>query len=364
MPATIEVMISFQRDVSTNAVSDGASYQGMAPAFLGAKIPNATSDVLTPARHASASSIALTTDPAVAAVPTSAAGADRRYNDHTNHAALRVRRHLCGLLLALVSLLALSSCESLSTIAIQTDGVITGTVDISGDAALLDTAGFDCETIDTLIQSKGGAALGGGKGAYQVKNQSDENTMHCIIDFNTGTSVAGTAMLSETPTSYVFSIPRGILTSANVRTLKLLNPTFTLSVAMPGNIISAPGATIQGNTATFTSTDVLVDGLNVEGDKNPPKNSPKSTAKTPTIVRTATAPLERSKKLGIIEWALIGIGIFLVVVLVVGISRQRSRIRRRRMSNPDSCSDKDSNQGDELGYNSSDESNPDEEQEE
>ncbi|MDD7465666.1 MAG: hypothetical protein PUK59_05480 [Actinomycetaceae bacterium] len=252
-----------------------------------------------------------------------------------------VQRRVYSLLCALVGLLVLSSCESLSTIAIQPDGVLTGTVDISGDAAVLSTAGFDCQKIDTLIQSKGGVSLGGGKGAYQVKDQSDESTMHCIINFDTGASVAGTAVLSETSTSYVFSIPRGILNAANVRTLKLLNPTFTLSVAMPGNIISAPGATIQGNTATFTNTDVLVNGLNVEGDKTPPKSAQdkQGTAQVPTIVRTATAPLERSKKLGMIEWSLIGIGVFLAAVLTVGIRRQRRRLRQRDMGDPNGVSD-------------------------
>lgn len=255
------------------------------------------------------------------------------FAERAQHATRRLsfRRAVGTVALAVTGLLALSSCESLSTVAVQPGGVITGTVDMSGDAAVLETAGFDCQKIDVLIQSKGGATLGGGKGAYQVKDQSDTNTMHCVIDFNSGASVAGTAILAETPTTYVFSIPRDTLSAANVRTLKLLNPTFTLSVAMPGKIISAPGATIQANTATFTNTDVLVNGLNVEGEKTPPKNAPKSQAKAPTIVRTATTPLERSVKLGILEWALIGIGVFLTVVLIIGIRRQRARIHHRQV---------------------------------
>lgn len=233
--------------------------------------------------------------------------------------------------LAVTALLVLTGCESQDIVAVQPDGSITGTLDVSGDAALLGAANINCTSIDSLISGRSGGTLTGEESSYAVDDQSDADQMHCVVTFDSGKPATGSSVLSETDTSYILSLPRGLLNEKNLRTLNLMSPTFSLVVAMPGDIISAPGASISGNTATFTDINVLVDGLNVEGAKQAADGGDVTPLPdTHTAAGSGTTQAAHAPTLtDYFTWALIGIGVLLAAVLGLGIYRQRTRLRAR-----------------------------------
>lgn len=242
-----------------------------------------------------------------------------------NHTTVHTRA-LAAIILA-STLFLLSGCRSESQIAIQPSGAIDGMADVTADFAIASTAGIACSKLEEIgnIKLKGGI-FDNESSVFTVEDHSDSNTFHCTLTFNSGESAAGTQLLSETETSYIFSLPRTILNEGNLRALSLLDPQFSLSIAMPGKIISAPGATINANTATFSDIDALRKGVNVEGEKTPAKENEANTPQTITKVNPADIA-EKPTRSNYFIWALSSIGILTVLVLGIGIYRHRAHAR-------------------------------------
>ena len=232
----------------------------------------------------------------------------------------------CALTVSLM--FALSGCDSTSEVAVQPDGSVSGTLEISGDSAVLGAAGIDCAKVDSLISGQLASTLQGDEAQYSVDDVSSGNTIACVVNFDSGSSIAGSSLLSESDSSYTVVIPRGILNEKNIRTIRMADPGFALSIATPGDIISAPGAAIQGNTATFTDLDILTEGATVEGAKAAPAAQAGSEVAQETTVTPAAVP-EKETRPNYLAWALGAIGLAFVLVLGGGIVCQRRRLARR-----------------------------------
>ena len=239
------------------------------------------------------------------------------------------RARTAAILIVLTAIFTLSGCRSEGQVAVQPSGSINGTVDLSADSAIASTAGIGCAKLEELgnLKLKGGI-FDSDSSSFTVEDHSDSNTLRCTLTFDSGESAVGTQLLSETESSYIFSLPRGMLNDGNLRTLSLLDPQFSLSIAMPGKIISAPGAEINGNTATFSDTQVLLNGVNVEGEKTLAAEGSTDTATQETTEVTPADIAEKPTRSSYLMWALGGISILTILVLGIGIYRHHARTQQ------------------------------------
>ena len=245
---------------------------------------------------------------------------------HLPTKSARIHTRITAVLAIVTALFILSGCRSEGQIAIQPSGSIDGMADVTVDSAIASTAGIGCSELEEMGNLKlEGGTFDNEASTFAVEDKSEGNTLHCTLTFDSGQSAAGSALLNETESSFIFSLPRGMLDEGKLRTLSLLDPQFSLSIAMPGKIISAPGAAINGNTATFTDMQVLLNGVNVEGEKAPTAEGSADTTAQATTEVTPADIVENPTRANYLMWALAGIGILVVLVLGIGIYRHHVR---------------------------------------
>lgn len=90
----------------------------------------------------------------------------------------------------------------------------------------------------------------------------------CRFSAKTDKSAVDQGMLTETDDTFILKTEdtSGQVPKGQLALLESMGD-FSLTIVMPGDIVSAEGGKIDGNRATFTDLETLVNGITVEGKK-------------------------------------------------------------------------------------------------
>lgn len=168
--------------------------------------------------------------------------------------------------LAATATVSLSACHVDLGVGIHPDGNVNSVIELHDDDGKLAAlgAGDSCDDLLTAIKSQ----VPGGSGEVKVTDISTDGHLGCRFTAESEKSAIDGKNLKETDDTFIFSTED---TSQQVppAQLSMLESmgTFTLTIAMPGDIIKAEGAEINGNIATYKSLSTIVKGITVEGHK-------------------------------------------------------------------------------------------------
>lgn len=169
---------------------------------------------------------------------------------------------------ASATLLALSACQVNLGIGIETDGSISTVFEFHDPESQL--AAFDiasnCEELRDAIVDQ--LPAGSEEAELLVEDISTSNDFACRFTGEAERSPESAEILKETDDTFIFtSLDSSDAVSPSDLALIDSLVDFSLTVVMPGDIISAEGAVIEGNRATFTDLETFVEGITVEGKK-------------------------------------------------------------------------------------------------
>ncbi|WP_124055381.1 hypothetical protein [Arcanobacterium ihumii] len=177
-----------------------------------------------------------------------------------SRSAQKSRRFKIAALL-LPATLFLAACESTNSMVVEESGKINFTAHFKDDSGMATGSGIKCEDIKKEMElSKFESAM------VQVQDSSSGNTLEC--SFNV--SAPGSDILTETENTFIVKLgdtQDPAFNSEDLETFKQLGVNFALNIQMPGDIVRADGATINGNTASYTDPSVLGSQITVEGMK-------------------------------------------------------------------------------------------------
>ena len=170
--------------------------------------------------------------------------------------------------------LTIAACESDTTVLIGEDGSATLTMEIRDTQGILELGGLTtCEDF--------GSDFAGSEDDVIVEDISTGDRLECRISMDSGGSAVDGAILTETDTTYIFEIPEGetedLFGTDDIELLASMGFGFTFSVDMPGAIIKADGAQIDGNRATYDDPNFIMTGISVEGNKTADGSTPSPT---------------------------------------------------------------------------------------
>ncbi len=170
------------------------------------------------------------------------------------------------LALGLLAPLALSiaACESDTTIAIGEEGNATLIMEIRDTEGFLEMGGVtSCNDFAEDMAED--------SDEYTIEDISTGDMMACRITLESYDSAIDGHTLRETDNTYIFEIPaeeaEDEFGSDDVDMLADAGFGFTFTVEMPGDIVTADGAKINGNRATYDDPTSLMNGIYVEGQK-------------------------------------------------------------------------------------------------
>ncbi|MDP9806563.1 hypothetical protein J2S70_001145 [Trueperella bonasi] len=175
------------------------------------------------------------------------------------------RKKLLALTLLAPLALTVSACESDNVFSVTEDGAGSLVMEIRDTQGLLEMGGL--KSCDEFVGDVPDAA------DFTVEDISSGNQLGCRISTESGISIVDGKTLKETDSTYIFELDSGetddMLSTDQMELFSSMGFNFTFTVEMPGDIIRAEGANIDGNRATYTDFTQLSSGILVEGNKSP-----------------------------------------------------------------------------------------------
>lgn len=173
------------------------------------------------------------------------------------------RKKLLALALLAPLALTVSACESDNVFSVTEDGAGSLVMEIRDTQGLLEMGGL--KSCDEFVEDVPEAA------DFTVEDISSGSQLGCRISTESGISIVDGETLKETDSTYIFELDSGetddILSTDHMELFSSMGFNFTFTVEMPGDIIRADGADIDGNRATYSDFSQLASGILVEGNK-------------------------------------------------------------------------------------------------
>lgn len=174
-------------------------------------------------------------------------------------------RKLKALALIAPAALVLAACDSANSIEIKENGSMTLVMEFHDTDGMMSMLDMDCADFEEMMQMEAGTSSMPDD-MFKIEDVSEGGVLGCKISADSVTSVVDGQSLVENDDTYVFTIEGGELgTDEDLAALSQFN--FTFDVIMPGDIVSAPGANISGNVASYTDITTFSEGVVVEGYK-------------------------------------------------------------------------------------------------
>lgn len=170
-----------------------------------------------------------------------------------------------ALLMAIPLVVALTACEAHTTIKINEGGTGETVMVIKDDTGEMSQYGMTCDNL------KESAAQDAGENVV-VEDISENGVLTCKITTPLEGNLVDDNALTETDDTYIFTVPPTDGESNELSQGMSENMVFTFTIEMPGDIIKAEGAKIDGNRATFESISQVENGITVEGYKTSGKS--------------------------------------------------------------------------------------------
>ncbi|MBM7824226.1 hypothetical protein JOD55_000053 [Arcanobacterium pluranimalium] len=244
-------------------------------------------------------------------------------------ATKKSRRKVAAFLLPFA--LLLTACESHNNVAVHEDGSMEIALHFKDDSGMF-AQQFKCQdlekemditTIDKVLTD------------IQMTDNSSGNTLDCTMTIKSKGSAVNGDTLIETPDSYILNFGTDGETEFKEQDLEMFkqfNVQFSFNVKMPGEIVKADGATVNGNTATYNDIKILSKKITVEGKKSAKgsvattkddkkDDSKKDAKKSSEAKKDSGSDEAKESESSILPWALgglvvlglIGVGIFFLV---------------------------------------------------
>ena len=162
--------------------------------------------------------------------------------------------------------LLLAACESINTLEFSADGTPTFTMTLKDSSGFLKMGGLkSCNDLtnsspfaDNLgldgIWGTDSSANDNDRYSTKVVDKSNDKTIDCTVTFTGKKSALDGNLLKEEGDTLVFNPPTDTSEEFDEKSLEafgIVDYKFSFTVIMPGKIISAEGANIDGNKATY-----------------------------------------------------------------------------------------------------------------
>lgn len=205
--------------------------------------------------------------------------------------------------------LLLAACESINTLEFSADGTPTFTMTLKDSSGFLKMGGLkSCNDLtnsspfaDNLgldgIWGTDSSANDNDRYSTKVVDKSNGKTIDCTVTFTGKKSALDGNLLKEEGDTLVFNPPTDTSEKFDEKSLEafgIVDYKFSFTVIMPGKIISAEGASIDGNKATYDLAG-LSKGIKIVAEK---KSSPLSSAPSYAWIIAAGAVLALVAALG------------------------------------------------------------------
>lgn len=225
---------------------------------------------------------------------------------------------LCG-----VAALALTACDTTTTLKINEDGSAAFVLDLSDDTGALTALYSDCHELLGEVEGFTGSSTD--ELNATVEDLSSADNFHCLVSFaSNDAAVDGETLIADGDFfTLMFEDSGEDVSTQDLAALEEYG-TFTFNVEMPGEIVEAPDASrIDGNVATFDSLSILSSGITVKGYKTADgsaalPSSPTAEPSSATEENSQAEPLvdHDGEDSGLATPLLIGIGTLLLVAIV------------------------------------------------
>lgn len=174
------------------------------------------------------------------------------------------KRILAALLIP--GLLFLASCKSDNTIEITSDGGVKMTMDMVDDEGAFTGLDISCDQVKDMFAGEGSF---GSDAQVNIEDISDGDQLGCRLSIAGDDAVDGSILVDngDTFTLTMNGDDFGGITESDLSEVGTM--AFTFNIIMPGKITeSSDGASVSGNTATYSDPNVLVNGFEVTGLKD------------------------------------------------------------------------------------------------
>lgn len=168
--------------------------------------------------------------------------------------------------IAAVALCAFSACHTDVGVGVKSDGSIKSVVTLNDSEGKLKAIGLgsSCEELASGVKTQ----IGITGGTFDVKDKSKEGKLSCEFTAESGKNMVDGKTLTETDKTFILSTQKASTAVPKEQLSMLKNfGKFTLTISMPGDIVKAEGAKIDGNLAMFSDLEKLATGFSVEGYK-------------------------------------------------------------------------------------------------
>jgi len=231
---------------------------------------------------------------------------------------------------ALTAGLALAGCQGDLGFTISEDGDLTMAFEFVDDEHLT-TDGVTCDGMKEALEEEPSMAL---FGTMTVEDVSQGDTLGCRMTFS-DSALLTASYVSSSGDTFTFEISKteteAFANEFDVNQLGIQNLNFTTKVTFPGEVIEASdGGQIDGNTVTWDSYDVFLEGISATGyqtadgaaatpSASPTSDSPQITPTTGAEPGTTPTPTDSSSSSGfpVWGWIVIAVGVLLIVGIVL-----------------------------------------------
>ncbi|MFC5369619.1 hypothetical protein [Arcanobacterium bovis] len=180
-------------------------------------------------------------------------------------ATKKSRRKVAAILLPFA--LLLTACESHNTVAVNEDGSMNMALHFKDDSGMF-AQQFKCQDIEKEMDI---SALDKALSDIQMTDASSGNTLDCTMTIKSKGNAVDGETLVETPDTYILNFgddDKASFDEQDLQMFKQFNVQFSFNVTMPGEIVKADGATVNGNTASYNDITILAKKITVEGKKH------------------------------------------------------------------------------------------------
>ncbi len=235
---------------------------------------------------------------------------------------------------ALTAGLALAGCQGDLGFTISEDGDLTMAFEFVDDEHLT-VDGVTCDSLKEAMEEDSSMAM---FGTMTVEDASQGDSFGCRMTFTDSALLSAAYVRSDTDT-FIFEISKteteAFANEFDINELGIQNLNFTTKVTFPGDVIEASdGGRIDGNTVTWDSYDVFLEGISATGyqtvdgaaatpstspSTSPTSDSPQTTQAAGAEPATTPTATDSSSSSGfpVWGWIVIAVGVLLIVGIVL-----------------------------------------------
>ena len=172
-----------------------------------------------------------------------------------------------ALALLLPVALLLSACKVDWEIGVSNEGHTGMVLTFTDDTGMILTPDTTCE--EALASAGSQAGMGTNTSGMTIKETTLDGQRACQMTATSGMGMFGQEGITDNGDSITLEIPKDdTVTDQDLAMVDLMITDFTFTLTFPGDVIEAPGAQINGNTATWTKFSDLAKGIKATGKKS------------------------------------------------------------------------------------------------